>query len=71
MTSSQMICLSPIINKNLVLNLPIDLDIAFIMDNIKIIPEDNILTIVKDPIYYPFEDYIQEINSTNIIKFEV
>jgi len=66
-----MICLSPGIDKNLSLNPPIDLDVRFIMDNIKIIPENNILTIVNDPIYYPFEDYIQEINSTNIIKFQV
>ncbi|CAF4845536.1 unnamed protein product, partial [Rotaria sp. Silwood2] len=70
-TSSQMICLSPGIDKNLRLNPPIDLYVTFIMDNVKIIPEDDILTIVHDPIYYPFEDYIQEINSTNIIKFEV
>ncbi|CAF2311605.1 unnamed protein product [Rotaria sp. Silwood2] len=69
-TSSQMICLSPGIDKNLRLNPPIDLYVTFIMDNVKIIPEDDILTIVHDPIYYPFEDYIQEINSTNIIKFE-
>jgi hypothetical protein len=66
-----MICLSPGIDKNLSLNPPIDLDVRFIMDNVKIIPENNILTIVNDPIYYPFEDYIQEINSTNIIKFQV
>jgi hypothetical protein len=70
-TDFQMICLSPAIDKNLHLNPPIELDIVFIMDNMKIIPEDNILTIVNDPIYYPFEEYIQEINSTNIIKFQV
>ena len=70
-TKFQMICLSPAIDKNLHLTPPIDLDVFFIMDNITIIPNENILTIVNDPIYYPFEDYIQLINSTNIIKFEV
>jgi hypothetical protein len=70
-TKSQMICLSPGIDKNLHLTPPIELDITFIMDNIQIIPDENILTIVNDPIYYPFEDYIQQMNSTNIIKFEV
>ncbi|CAF0773881.1 unnamed protein product [Adineta ricciae] len=69
-SSTQMICLSPAIDRNLGLSPPIDLDVTFFMDNIKIIPEDNILTIVDDPIYFPFKDYIQEINSTNIIKFE-
>lgn len=59
------------IDKNLGLNPPIELQVTFIMDNAKIIPEDNILTIVADPVYYPFEDYIQEVNSTNIVKFEV
>jgi hypothetical protein len=66
-----MICLSPGIDKNLGLTPPIDLDVRFIMDNVHLIPEENILTIVNDPIYYPFEDYIQEINSTQIIKFQV
>jgi len=41
------------------------------MDNLQIIPDDNILTIVNDPIYHPFIDFVQEINSTNIIHFEV
>jgi len=71
MNSTEMICLSPGIDKNLGLNPPIDLDVTFIMDNIRIIPENNILTILNDPIYHPFQDYIQEINSTNIIKFQV
>jgi hypothetical protein len=66
-----MICLSPGIDKNLGLIPPIDLDVRFIMDGINIIPEDNILTIVHDPIYHPFENYIQEINSTNMIRFRV
>jgi hypothetical protein len=50
---------------------PLDLDVSFIMDNMKIKPEDNILLIVNDPIYYPFEDSRQKINSTNIIQFQV
>ncbi|CAF0881012.1 unnamed protein product [Adineta steineri] len=69
-SNSQMICLSPTIDKNLGLSPPIDLDVTFYMDNIKIIPDNNVLTIVNDPIYYPFENYIQEINSTHIIKFQ-
>ncbi len=69
--SSQMICLSPGIDKNLSLNPPIDLDVRFVMDNAIIIPKNNILTILNDPIYHPFEDYIQQINSTNIIQFRV
>jgi hypothetical protein len=66
-----MICLSPGIDKNLGLIPPIDLDVRFIMDGVNIISEDNILTIVNDPIYHPFENYIQEINATNIIRFRV
>lgn len=66
-----MICVSPSIDKKLSLNPPIDLYVTFIMDNLNIVPEDNILTIIQDPIYYPFENYVQDINSTNIIKFEV
>lgn len=66
-----MICLSPGINKKLGLIPPIDLDVRFLMDNIQIIPEDNTLTVLNDPIYRPFEDYIQQINSSNIIQFHV
>ena len=66
-----MICLSPGIDKNLGLVSPIDLDVKFIMDGVNIIPEDNILTIVNDPIYHPFENYIQEVNATNIVRFRV
>lgn len=66
-----MICLSPIIDKNLELIPSFDLEVSFIMDNMNIIPDKNILTIINDPIYYPFEDSIQLINSTNIVQFEV
>ncbi len=66
-----MICLSPMIDKNFELSPPLNLEISFIMDNMKIIPDENILTIFNDPIYYPFEDSIQQINSTNIVHFEV
>jgi len=66
-----MICLSPTIDKNLELIPSFALEISFIMDNMKIRPDDNILIIVNDPIYYPFEDSIQQINSTNILQFEV
>lgn len=66
-----MICLSPIIDKILPLSPAFDLEISFIMDNMKIVPEENTLIIVNDPIYYPFEDLIQQINSTNIVQFEV
>ncbi|CAF3574252.1 unnamed protein product [Rotaria socialis] len=69
-TSSQMICLSPGIDKNLNLSPPIYLYVSFIMDNVNIVPEDGILMIVQDPVYYPFDDYVQEVNSTNIIRFE-
>ncbi len=66
-----MICLSPMIDKNVELIPLFDLRISFTMDNMKIIPDDNIFIIVNDPIYYPFEDSIQQINSTNIVQFEV
>lgn len=66
-----MICLSPIIEKNLDLIPSFDVHVSFIMDNMKIIPEHDILIIVNDPIYYPFEDSIQQINSTNIVQIEV
>lgn len=66
-----MICLSPGIDKKFGLIPPINLDVRFILDNIQIIPEDSILTILNDPIYHPFDDYIQQINSTNIIQFKV
>ncbi|CAF3798026.1 unnamed protein product [Adineta steineri] len=69
-STSQMICLSPIIDKNLDLIPPFDIHVSFIMDNMKIIPEHDILMIVVDPIYYPFEDSIQQINSSNIVQFE-
>ncbi|CAF1388189.1 unnamed protein product [Adineta steineri] len=70
-STSQMICLSPIIDKNLDLIPPFDIHVSFIMDNMKIIPEHDILMIVVDPIYYPFEDSIQQINSSNIVQFEL
>ncbi len=66
-----MICLSPMIDKDPELSPPFDLEVSFLMDNMKITLDDNILIIVNDPIYYPFEDSIQQINSTNIIQFEV
>ena len=67
-----MICLSPGIDRKLALKPPFDLDVRFTMDNVNIIPEDNnILTIVNDPIYRPFENYIQEINASNVIVFRV
>jgi hypothetical protein len=59
------------IDKHPELSPPADLNILFIMDNMKIVPDEHILTIVNDPIYYPFEDSIQQINSTNIVHFEV
>ncbi|CAF0972266.1 unnamed protein product [Rotaria sordida] len=69
-STSEMICISPIIDRNLNLMPSFDLNILFIMDNMKIIPNDDILIIVNDPIYYSFVNSIQEINSTNIIRFE-
>jgi hypothetical protein len=66
-----MFCLSPIIDKNLDLIPPFDVQVLFIMDNMKIRPDHDIFIIVNDPIYYPFEDSIQQINSTNIVQFEV
>lgn len=67
-----MICLSPGIDPKLALKPPIDLDVQFRMDNVLIIPEENnVLTIVNDPIYHPFDNYIQEINATNTIVFRV
>jgi len=66
-----MFCLSPTIDKNLDLIPSFDVQVLFIMDNMKIIPDHDILIIVNDPIYYPFEDSIQQINSTNIVQVEV
>lgn len=66
-----MICHSPVLSKTLEFHLPMNFHIHFLMDNLQIIPDDNILTIVNDPIYHPFIDFVQEINSTNIIHFEV
>jgi hypothetical protein len=66
-----MICLSPLIDKNVVELIPsFNLEISFIMDNMKIIPDEKNLIIINDPIYYPFEDSIQQITSTNIVQFE-
>lgn len=66
-----MICLSPGIDRNLELNTPLDLDVSFVMDNMKIVPDHRMLTIVPDPHYFPFEDSVQQINSSNILQFEV
>ena len=66
-----MICWSPIIDKNPDLTPVFDLQVSFVMDNMKIIPEKDTLMIINDPIYFPFEDSIQETNSTNIIQFQV
>lgn len=66
-----MICLSPMIDKNLDLIPSFNLEVSFIMDNMNIIPNENILTITNDPIYYPFEDSTQLIKSNNIIQFDV
>lgn len=66
-----MTCPSPSISKTATANPPIDLEISFMMDNIHFVPEENILTIAFDPIYYPFDDEIQEINASNIIHIEV
>ena len=62
-----MICLSPAVDKNPTF----DLEVSFLMDNMKITPDNNILMVVNDPIYYPFEDSMQKINSNNIIQIEV
>jgi len=59
------------IDKNLELSPPLDLEISFVMDNMKIVPDEHTLTILIDPTYYPFEDSMQQINSTNIVYFEV
>ena len=66
-----MICLSPSIDKSLEFNAPLDLEISFLMDNMKIVPNDNTLTVVHDPNYYPFENSFQQINSLNVVQFEV
>lgn len=64
-------CLSPTIDTRFNLTPPFALNVLFIMDNMKIIPDNNILTILDDPVYYPFEDYVQDLTSTNILRFEV
>ncbi|CAF2137619.1 unnamed protein product [Rotaria magnacalcarata] len=68
-SSSEMICISPTIDRSLDLTPSFDLSVLFIMDDLKIVPEDDILFVADDPIYYPFTDFIQEINSSNIIRF--
>lgn len=66
-----MTCPSPKIAKNAAANPPVDLEISFLMDNIHLIPEENLLTVGFDPIYYPFDDEIQQVKQSNIIHFEV
>jgi len=66
-----MICLSPLINKDLQLNPIFQLNVSFMMDNMKIIPDRSNLTIVDDPVYYSFENSIQKMNSNYIIQIEV
>ena len=66
-----MICLSPSIDRHLEQNVPLDLDVSFTMDNMKIVPDHRMLTIVADPHYFPFEDSVQQISSSNIVQFEV
>ncbi|CAF1162710.1 unnamed protein product [Adineta ricciae] len=70
MSTSQIACLSPTLDKNLDLSPVFNLRVLIIMDNMKIQPENDILTILNDPIYYPFENSIQQINSSNIVRFE-
>lgn len=66
-----MICLSPRIDRTRDWNPPIDLAVFFLMNNIEIEPNENILTVGHDPIFYPFEDELQEINGSNTIQLEV
>ena len=66
-----MICPSPIFEKNSDLIPSFELYVCFIMDNLKIIPDDDILAIIDDPIYYSFQEMTREINSTNVVQIEV
>lgn len=66
-----MFCLTPEIDRNITLTPPFDMEIAFVMDNIYFIPENNLLSVGLDPIYYPFEDETQELNTTAILDFQV
>ena len=66
-----MSCLSPRIDRTRDWNPPIDLGVFFLMNNIEIEPNENILTVGHDPIFYPFEDELQEINASNTIQLEV
>lgn len=52
-------------------NPPLPLKISFLMDNMTITLENNILTIINDPIYYPFENSIEQVKSDNIVRIEV
>ncbi|CAF4667346.1 unnamed protein product [Rotaria sp. Silwood1] len=66
---AQMICSSPMIDRSLNLMPPFDLNVLFIVDNMNITPNDDILIIVNDPIYYSFVNFIQKVNTTNVVPF--
>jgi hypothetical protein len=66
-----MTCLSPTIEQTLTAYIPLDLDISFMMDGMCLVPDENILTIGYDPIYYPFKNEIQEMNELQTIEFHV
>ena len=68
---SQMNCTTPIIHQERKFLLPLDLNISFLMDNMHIVPKEEILTVINDPIYYPFQNSAQQINGTGVVHFRV
>ena len=64
-------CSTPKIDEEQTMDLPLDLTVSFIMDNLSIAPHDDILVVVADPIYYPFENFTQQINASGLLHIQV
>ena len=57
--------------KDRTIDLPVDLTVSFIMDNLSVAPREDLLVVVNDPIYYPFENYTQQVNASGMLHIQV
>lgn len=64
-------CTTPNLRQDRKFKLPLELNVSFVMDNMNVVPKEEILVVINDPIYYPFDNLRQAVNSTGLIHFRV
>ena len=64
-------CSTPALSVKEGIDLPLQLNISFIMDDAQLMPEENNFTLFADPIYERFDEAIRRIDSTGLVHIRV